>query len=148
MNKKLLPLLFLLVFPIQGRAIELGAVGGHTGNPSEMGYGLSSGFGLIIPFLKTEIDWFRLPGSRLNFVSVSVKLRPKLGKFSPFVAAGVGTQFEKVAFDFGGYDWFSLIGGGIHYFFSGFFSIRLDVRFQNFSDRSRMRIAAGVFFHL
>jgi hypothetical protein len=148
MNKWILVLFFLLIFSFQAWSIELGLMGGKMGTPSELGYGISSGFGLFIPLLKTEIEWFRLSESQRNAFSVSVKLRPKLGKFSPFVAVGVGTEFKKIGFDFDSFDWFSLIGGGIYYYFSGLFSFRLDFRFQNFSDRSRLRIGLGVFFHL
>jgi hypothetical protein len=81
-------------------------------------------------------------------VCASAKLRPKFKKVAPFVLVGVGTTFEKINFDFDQYEFFTLIGGGIHYYLGGFFSLRLDIRFQNFSDENRTRFGLGIFFHL
>ncbi|MCK4835553.1 MAG: hypothetical protein KAT17_02905 [Candidatus Aminicenantes bacterium] len=148
MSKRVLFLFFILSFSFHAPSIELGLIGGNMSNPSELSYGFSGGFGLFIPLLKMEIEWSPLPESELNAFSASIKLRPKFGKMSPFVVIGIGTEFEKLGFDFDQYDWFSLIGGGFHYYFNGFFSFRLDIRFQNFSDRNRIRIGLGVFFHL
>ena len=138
----------VLLFSIQLLPIELGVIGGSISNPSELNYGLSGGTGLFIPLLKMEFEFSMTPDSDLMEFSAAAKIRPKFGKLAPYAVAGVGVVFEKIGFDFDQYEFFTLIGGGVHFFFGGFFSLRADIRFQSFPDQNRIRLSGGFFFHL
>jgi hypothetical protein len=148
MNKRFILSVFILLFSLNLLSVELGLIGGKMSNPSEFNYGLSGGFGLFIPFLKMELEFGPLSESELNVLTAALKIRHKFGKLAPFAAVGVGTQFEKLGFDFDQYEFFTSIGGGVHLYFASLFSVRVDIRFQNFSDRNRIRFGAGIFFHL
>jgi hypothetical protein len=148
MKKRLFISIMALILSVNLMSVELGLIGGKMTNPSEFTYGLSGGSGLFFPLLKMEIEFTPLTESDANVLTASLKIRPKFGKFAPFAAVGAGVQFEKLNFDFGEYEFFTSIGGGLHMYFGGLFSIRLDVRFQNFSDRNRIRFGVGAFFHI
>lgn len=148
MRKKAGSILILVLFSIPLFSIELGIIGGNVTNPSELHYGISGGLGLLVPLLKMEFEFLSTPASGLMELSAAAKIRPKFGKLAPYATAGVGTAFEKINFDIDQYELFTFIGGGVHFFFGGFLSLRADIRFQNFSDRNRVRLSGGIFVHL
>jgi hypothetical protein len=148
MNKITGAALALLFFSFPLFSVELGIIGGTMTNPSELNYGLSGTLGLFVPLLKMEFEFSVSPDSDLMAFCLSAKLRPKFGKLAPFAVVGAGATFEKINFDFDQYEFFTLIGGGVQYFIGGFFSFRVDIRFQNFSDMNRIRFAGGIFLHL
>jgi hypothetical protein len=129
-------------------AIEVGLIGGNISNPSKFNYGISGGSGMFIPMLKFELEFYQLAESTRKGLTTGIKFRPKLGKLAPFMIVGAGTEMEKITFQLSEYDFFTFIGGGIHYFAIRNLSLRLDVRFLNFSAANRTRLEAGIFFHL
>lgn len=147
MFKRLFMSVLLLILSVNLISVELGLIGGKMTNPSEFSYGLSGGSGLFFPLLKMEMEFTPLIESESNVLTASLKIRPKFGKFAPFAVVGVGVQFDKLNFDFDEYEFFTSIGAGLHIYFGGLFSLRLDIRFQNFSDRNRIRFGVGGFFH-
>ncbi len=134
-------------------SIELGLIGGNISNPSHGFYGLSSGSGFFVPMLKIEFELYRKTKTEdpefANTASAGIKFRPGFGPFMPYAVVGVGAEFKKFTLDFGKdkYDFFTFIGGGVHYKVAGMISLRADIRFLNFSDYNRTRLSAGVFFH-
>ncbi len=132
--------------------IEVGVLGGKMSNPSQTTYGFSAGMGLLVPLVKLEVEYCRIKKVELmelpNVITAGVKLRPKLGNFSPYAIIGVGADFYKFNLRLSEYDKFTFIGGGVHYFFTGMVSIRADIRFFNYSGFNRTRFTGGIFIHI
>ena len=153
MIKKIL-LLTVILMVVNGIAFafEFGVTGGvMSKSSSNFNYGIVMGTGFFVPMLKTEFEFYKMRGTEPpdnpNGMTAGIKFRPKFGKFSPYAILGVGGEFEHLTFDFGEYNKFTLIGGGVHLFLMDMISIRADIRFLNFSDSTRTRFSGGVFFH-
>ena len=129
-------------------ALELGAMVGNTTPSTSFFYGLSAGIGLPLPLLKVEIEACRNGESAANTVSAGVKVRLKWKAVAPYLVLGAGVQFTALTFDFSDYQGMSFIGGGLHIFPARMFSIRLDIRWQKYSDDRRTVISAGFFIHI
>ncbi len=134
-------------------ALEFGVTGGIMDkSSSKFNYGIAGGIGFVIPMLKLEVEFYKMSGAELpdkpSVITAGIKFRPKFGKLAPYGIIGVGGEFERWTFDFGEYDKFTYIGGGIHLFISAMISIRADIRLLNFSDSTRTRFSGGIFFHL
>lgn len=152
MKKSIILLLMVLVIGVSRvSAIELGVLGGRVSNPGHLVYGFSGGTGLFIPLLKLEVEYCRLTKAedvlQPNTCYAGVKIRPKFGAFSPYVVAGVGMDFERFNLHFSEHQKFSFIGGGLHYYIAGMFSLRGDIRILNYKDGNRTRISGGIFIH-
>lgn len=134
------------------RAVELGVTAGTMGKNGAFHYGFAVGSGLFVPMLKLEIEYYKVKDADFlvepGATTVGIKFRPKMGKISPYGIVGVGSEFESFGFDFGDYDKFTFVGGGVHFYMMDMMSLRADVRFLHFSDRNVTRISAGIFFHL
>jgi hypothetical protein len=132
-------------------SFEVGLIGGTISNPSHTVYGISGGSGMFVPMLKLEVEFVKVREPELleypNIMTLAVKFRPKLGKFSPYGMLGVGAAYDSFGFDFGEYDKFTFVGGGVHYYIAGMLSIRGDIRFMNYSGYNRTRLTGGVFVH-
>jgi hypothetical protein len=148
MTKKLLILAGCLFLSLNLGALEAGLFTGPSSSPDTFTYGLSAGMGSILPMITLEVEGWKLKEQGLTALSGALKFRPKLGKFSPYLIIGVGTEFEKLNFHFSQYHTNTIIGGGAHLFFSGVLSLRFDLRFLHFSDIDRTRISGGIFIHL
>lgn len=148
MIKKTILLTGCLLLAVNVSALEAGFVAGSIRQPSSFCYGLSAGMGLIVPMLKLEFEGYRIKESGWNSLSAAVKFRPKFGRFAPYALLGAGSEFEKFNFRFSEYNFYTMIGGGIHIFFSSMFSLRFDLRSLHFSDFNQTRISGGVFIHL
>lgn len=129
-------------------ALDAGLIAGSISQPSSFFYGLSAGSGTIVPLLKFEFEGYRIKESGWNSLSAAVKLRPKFGRFAPYAILGAGGEFEKLNFRFSEYRFYSMVGGGLHIFFTSMFSLRFDLRFLHFSDLNKTRISGGFFLHL
>jgi len=129
-------------------AYDLGVIGGFLSQPGEAVLGFSGGMRLIVPGLKLELEVFEVAKSPDHFMSAGIKFNPKVGKIGLYGMLGVGTDFEKLNFDFSQYRAFTFLGFGIHVYLVEILSLRGDVRFYNYSDINRNRISAGLFLHL
>ncbi len=145
---------------------EFGVTGGVLTNTDGSGfnYGLSASSGLLIPMLKLEVEYYRLKTPDLNTppetgtaanipfkqntLTTGVKFRPKVGRISPYVIAGVGMEFEKLGFQLSKFNKFAFFGGGVMVKLKAMVSLRADIRFLNFSDGTKTRISGGVFVSL
>jgi hypothetical protein len=148
MIKKTFLLTGCLLLALNASALDAGLIAGSISQPSSFCYGLSAGMGLIVPMLKMEFESYRIKELGLNSLSAAVKFRPKFGSFAPYALLGAGSEFKKLNFRFSEYDFYTMIGGGFHIFFSSMFSLRFDLRFLHFSDVDRTRVSGGVFIHL
>jgi len=148
MIKKIFYLVGFLFLALNVSALEAGLVAGSITQPSSFFYGLSAGVGTLIPMAKFEFEGYRITEGGLNNLSAAIKLRPKIGNFAPYALIGAGAAFEKLNFRFSEYRFYTMLGGGLHIFFSSLFSLRFDLRFLHFSDVNSTRISGGVFFHL
>ena len=152
MIKKLLVFIVIMLICSVGLfSFEIGLIGGTITEPSHSVYGLSAGMGFLIPMLKFEVEVFKVHEAEFpqlpNIITGGIKLWPKMGKFSPYAIVGIGTEFEKLEFDFDEYERFTFIGGGVHYSIAGMISLRADVRFLNYSGFNRTRLTGGIFIH-
>jgi len=149
MIKKIAVFMVLLTIgPMLVSPVEMGIIGGTINKPGESIYGLSAGFGFIVPLLKFEVEYFNMSERAFESLTVGVKLRKKFGHIAPYAIVGAGAEFEKFTLKFGQYDTYLFVGGGIHYFLTSMLSFRGDIRFLNFSDFTRTRLSIGLFFHL
>lgn len=137
-----------LVFSAAVFSIEMGLIFGSINKPSEAIYGFSAGSGMLVPLLKLEFEYYNLADRRYEAVTIAVKVRKRFRKIAPYGVLGVGSEFDNITFDIDEYEPFFFVGGGIHYYIAGIFSIRADLRFQNFKDISKTRFSVGAFFHL
>jgi len=140
-------LLFLL-FSINIFAVEFGLIAGKNTEPSATTMGFSAGMGMLIPMVNFEFEMMKKTDVSLKEMAVGVKIRKKIGGISPYVVIGAGTRFEKFSITFSGYDYYTYIGGGLHYHIIHFFSIRGDVRYQSYADFNNVRLSIGIFAHL
>jgi hypothetical protein len=152
MKKIILVTMFLISISGAAFAFELGVTGGvMSKSSSNFNYGIAGGTGFMIPMLKLEFEFYKMAGAeppdKPNVITAGIKFRPKFGKLAPYGIIGVGGEFERLTFNFGKYDKFIFVGGGMHLFFSNMISIRGDIRFLNFSGSSRIRFSGGVFLH-
>ena len=138
----------LFVLPVCVFSFELGLIGGTINKPTESIYGISGTSGFIIPLLKFEVEYYNLAKRKWEAVTGGVKLRKKFGKFAPYAVVGVGAEFPNLTFHTSQYETFLFVGGGVHYHFAGFFSLRADIRFQNFSEKNKTRLSVGIFAHI
>ena len=148
MIKKTIFLTACLLLASHISALDAGLIGGSISQPSSFFYGLSAGSGTIVPMVKFEFEGYKIRESGLNSLSAAVKFRPKFGSFAPYAFLGAGSEFEKLNFRFSEYNFYSMVGGGFHIFFSSMFSLRFDLRFLHFSDIDKSRVSGGVFLHL
>jgi hypothetical protein len=132
-------------------SFEIGLVGGNISKPSHTIYGISGGMGMLVPMIKIEVEFLKVREPELleypNIMTLAIKFRPKLGKFAPYGVLGVGAAFESLQFDLKDYDKFTFVGGGVHYYVAGMFSLRGDIRFMNYSGFNRTRLTGGIFLH-
>jgi hypothetical protein len=148
MNKKISFLAVILFMSLGSYALDLGVIAGSISRPSSFCFGLSIGSGTVLPLLKFEFEGYRIRESARNSLSAAVKLKPKFGRFSPYVLLGAGGEFEKLNFRFSEYAFHTFIGGGLNILFESLFSLRFDLRFLHYSDINRTRISGGIFIHL
>jgi hypothetical protein len=148
MIKKTAFLALGLLLAVNASALEVGLIAGSSSQPESFLYGLSTGFGAIVPMLKFELEGYRLDGAGTNRLGAAVKFRPQFGKFAPYLLVGAGAEFEKINFDFSAYGFYTMMGGGLQILFSSLFSLRFDLRFLHFSDVNDTRISGGVFIHI
>lgn len=149
MIKKTFLFIFVLsIFSVSVFSTELGFIAGSIDNPRETIYGLSASGGFIVPILKFEFEYYNMNERKYEALTAGVKLRKRFKKFAPYAILGVGSEFEHLTFKFENYKNFVFVGGGLHFYFGGFFSIRADLRFLNYSDNNKIRLSAGIFFHI
>ena len=148
MSKRSVFLILCLLLAAEATALEVGAIGGAIGRPASFFYGLSAGFGIIVPMVKLEFEGCRTDDAAVNSISAAAKFRPTFGKFAPYVLVGAGGNFEKLNFKFSEYRFYTMMGCGFHFLFSSRFSLRADLRFLHFVDINDTRISGGVFFHI
>ena len=147
---KKLFLLILLLFSISNFVlpVEFGFLAGKNTKPSDTTLGFSAGTGLIIPMVKLEFELMKQNDAELNVAGVGIKIRKKVGKFAPYAVIGAGTRFDKFSITFSGYDYFTYIGGGTHFYILQLFSLRFDVRYQSYSEENNVRFSVGIFAHI
>ena len=138
----------LFFFTFYAFSFEFGMLAGVISKPSKLTYGLSAGAGFIVPMLKFEAEIYKISDTEHDGLTFGIKFRPKFGKLSPYAILGVGTEYKKFDFRTSSYKWFTFVGGGLHIRLMGSASLRLDVRYLNFSKKSRVRLTAGIFIHL
>ena len=148
MIKKTICLSGFLFLAINVFSLDAGFIAGSINQPSSFCYGLSAGFGSIVPMVKLEFEGYRIKETGWNNLSAAVKFQPKFGRFSPYAFLGAGGEFEKFNFRFSEYSFYTMVGGGFHIFFSSMFSLRFDLRFLNFPDADATRVSGGIFIHL
>jgi hypothetical protein len=148
MIKKIIFLTGFLLLALNASAIDAGLIAGSITQPSSFFYGLSVGSGIIVPTLKFEVEGYRIKEPGLDSLSVAIKFRPKFGSFAPYVFLGAGGEFEKLNFHFSEYSFYTMVGGGFHYFIVSMLSLRFDLRFLHFPDLDRTRFCGGIFVHL
>lgn len=149
MNRKFAVLLLLgglAASALQG--VELGVIGGPVGNPQTFVYGFSVGSGLIVPMLKIEFEGFRLINEPGNYLTVGVKLRPKIGKIAPYGVLGAGVGFDRLNFNFDEYRFFTLYGFGTYLFMGDILAFRVDIRWIDLSAGNRFRLTAGIYLSI
>lgn len=147
-KKKILILSLIIVCGLCLSGYDLGVIGGALSKPNKMFVGFSGSMRLIVPTLKIEFELFKIIDSENNIISGGIKFNPKLGKISLYGMLGVGTEFEKINFDFSHYRAFTFLGFGAHLYLMDMLSLRGDMRFYNFTDVTRSRISFGIFLHL
>lgn len=132
--------------------LTLGAMSNSDSSSGGLNYGISGGGGFFIPMVKFEVEYYKIKDTELpdrpNAMTVGIKFQPKFGKFAPYAIIGVGSEFEKLNFSFSKYEKFTFLGGGVHFFLMDIMSLRADIRFLNFSDRTKTRISGGLFVHI
>ena len=147
MKKAIIITIIFFTVSIGLYSFDIGVLGGNFSNPSHLTYGISGSTGLLVPMLKMELEYFRIQNTEVleypNVMTIGIQFRPKIGNLSPYAAVGVGSEFDNFGFD----EKFTYIGGGVHLFVTGMFSIRGDIRFMNYSDYNRTRISGGIFLH-
>jgi hypothetical protein len=148
MIKKTAFLALCLLMALNASALEVGLIAGSSSQPESFLYGLSAGFGVIVPMLKFELEGYRLDGPEKNRLGASVKFRPQFGKFAPYALLGAGAEFARISFEFSGYSFYTMMGCGLQILFSRLFSLRVDLRFLAISGVHDTRISGGVFVHL
>ena len=148
MKNKIFILLIILCISFTLFSAEAGMFAGIVNNPSKMAYGFTGVLGIIIPFTSIEVEYGKFIDTDIKNISVSLRIKKKLGKIAPYFVLGVGTNFDKITFNFSEYDNYSLIGGGIYLFLIDFMSLRFDFRNLHYSEINRFRISAGLYFHL
>jgi len=146
--KKAVFMALCLLLAVSASAVEVGLIAGSNSRPTGFFYGVSAGFGFIVPTIKLEFEGYRIEAAAAYSLSAAVKFRPKFGKFAPYVLLGAGGNFEKLNFRFSEYDFYTMLGGGLHLLLSSLFSLRADLRFLHFSGIYSTRISGGVFLHL
>jgi hypothetical protein len=147
---------FMMFFCISTYAAQLGLTLGLMSNSAEssngLNYGISGGGGFFIPMVKFEVEYYKIndtvPPDSPHAMTFGIKFQPKFGKFSPYGIIGIGSEFEKLNFSFSKYEKFTFLGGGVHFFLMDIMSLRADIRFLNFSDRTKTRISGGIFVHI
>jgi hypothetical protein len=137
---------FLATLP--GIAYDLGIIGGISSKPNKLTIGFSGSMRLIVPGLKMEFELFKKIESTTKILSGGIKFNPKIGKISLYGILGVGTEFEKLNFQFSEYRAFTFMGFGVHLYLMDMMSLRGDMRFYNFSDINRNQFSLGLFLHL
>jgi hypothetical protein len=148
MKKQIIFLVFLAILSFQLFPFEIGLIGGTNNKPSELNLGVSGTMGFFIPFIKFEIEAYKIVDYEFKGITGGIKFRKKLGPFAPYVTVGIGTEFEELNFKFSEYMSFTYIGGGTHLYLMDMLSLRFDIRFQKFSDFNRTRFTGGLFLHL
>jgi hypothetical protein len=148
MIKKTIILTGCLLLALNASAFDAGLIAGSINQPASFFYGLSAGSGTIVPMVKFEFEGYKIREAGLNSLSAAVKFRPKFGRFAPYAMLGAGGEFAKLNFYFSEYNFYTMVGGGFHIFFTSMFSLRFDVRLLHFSDIDRTRISGGVFIHI
>jgi opacity protein-like surface antigen len=156
MVKKIFLLVGIMIFlSISAHAVEFGLNLGamsNSGSSSGLNYGISGGGGFFIPMVKFEFEYYKVkdtePPNNPSAMTVGIKFRPKFGKFSPYAIIGVGSEFDKLNFSFSKYERFTFLGGGVHFFLMDIMSLRADIRFLNFSDRTKTRFSGGLYIHI
>ena len=138
----------IALFSMKIRAIEFGVFVAKSNQPVSFNIGFSGGLGLLIPFLKLEIEAVNQKDAGKHLLTGAIKFRPKLKKFAPYVTLGAGSEFERFHLRFREYDFFTFVGGGLHLYLIPNFSLRLDIRVLRFSEFNRTRIGIGAFIHL
>lgn len=149
MRKKLFVLAIICVGLVGNMlAVELGLIGGTISNPSEAFYGISGGSGFLFPMVKLEVEYWKLNDTGFKAISGAVKFRPRFGAFSPYAVLGLGSEFDTFDFSFSDYDNFSFLGAGLYFHFAQVLSLRVDIRFLNYSAYNRTRFSGGIFVQL
>jgi hypothetical protein len=148
MTSKILVASVLLLLALQLPAFELGLAAGSISRPAGLCYGLSFSSGAFVPLVFLEFEGWRLDEGGLKQLSAGVKVRPKLGSFSPYAIVGAGSEFRTLSLRFSEQDFFTFVGGGLHLYLSGMLSLRGDLRLQRLPSGNRFRASAGLFIHL
>ena len=102
----------------------------------------------MLPMLKLEVELYKMQDYAYQALTAGVKFRPKLARLVPYAILGVGCEYKTFNFAFSEYRWFTFIGGGIHFNLNDLFSLRGDIRLQNFSNMNKTRLCAGIFIHI
>ncbi len=148
MIKKILFASVLLLLALHVPAFELGLAGGSISRPAGFCYGLSFSSGAFVPLVFLEFEGWRIDEGGRKQLTAGVKLRPKLGAFSPYAVLGAGSEFRTLSLRFSEQDFFTFVGGGLHVYLSGMLSLRGDLRLQHLPYGNRFRASGGIFIHL
>ncbi len=140
--------LFLLIISNYAFSVEFGLLAGRNTTSSKTTLGFSAGMGFFIPMVKFEFEMMKQSEAEFKEFGVGVKIRKKIGNFAPYVVIGAGTKFNDFSIIFSGYDYFTYIGGGMHYYIFYIFSLRFDLRYQSYNDKNNIRLSVGIFAHI
>ncbi|MEN8152639.1 MAG: hypothetical protein ABFR75_01330 [Acidobacteriota bacterium] len=142
----LIILFFISILPL--RSIEVGLILGNINESTGLCYGVSVGSAMLIPLVKFEFEYYRLPDSEYKAITTGLKIKPRLGDFSPYAVMGIGTDFIKFNLVLSDYKRFAFYGGGLYYYFLKMVSVRIDLRIMNYSDISKTRITGGLYINI
>jgi len=145
--KKYIIILSIVFFVSTIYSAELGFIVGTVNNNTGLNIGFSAGMGMLLPLLKVEYELTKNPDIGNKTITTGIKLKPKLGNFSPYALIGIGTDFEKFSLEFSSYSTFTLYAGGLYIYFSKLFSIRFDFRFMNYKTFNKTRLSGGIFLN-
>jgi len=147
-KKSIFLCLFLLIVSNYAFPVEFGLLAGKNTAPSSTTFGFSAGMGFLVPMVKFEFEMMKQSEMEFKEFGVGVKVRKKIGSFAPYVVIGAGTKFNDFSVIFSGYDYFTYIGGGMHYYILHLFSLRFDLRYQSYSEANNIRLSVGIFAHI
>lgn len=130
------------------RSIELGFILGDINKSTGLCYGVSVGSGMIIPIVKFEFEYYKIADSDYKALTTGLKIKPRIGDFSPYAVLGVGTDFIKFNLVLDDYRKFAFYGAGLYYYFLKMLSVRIDLRILNYSEFSNTRISGGIYINI
>lgn len=137
--KKFLILLGILILASKIYPIDITGFGGIKTDDWNKLYGVAIAWDFF-PFIKLEIEGFRLTSNSKNHLSANPLLSINLASITPYITVGYGLSGE--GRDISEYKGFRNYGGGIK-LFMGIIGIRIDYRVIKNNSLNWKRIYGG-----